>query len=172
MLVCDKAPYSGHFGFRKTIRKTATKSTWRGIQGDAKKYCASCESYQLNKKGQRRRAQLDCDGEVAELFEGTALGIVGSLPRTTEGNRYTVVFVYHFTKPLPDPKTETVAKAFVESLVLRHRFPEQVLTARGTNCVYNLMNETWRLLGIYKVVTTAYCLELNGVVEVLNETIK
>lgn len=53
---------------------------------------ASCESRQTG------RAPLELFGEVSEPFERTALDIVGPLPITTEGNRYVLVFVDHFTK--------------------------------------------------------------------------
>lgn len=123
------------------------------------------------------RAPLEHYGEVAEPFERMALDIVGPLPTTTEGNRYILVFVDHFTKlaeavPLPDQKAETVARAFVERVVLRHGVPQQELMDRGINFISNLMNETCRLLGIRKLTTTAYHPESNGAVERLNQTIK
>lgn len=171
------APYSGHFGFKKTLRKITAKYVWRGMHRDVKSYCASCESCQLRKSGQRRRAPLELFGEVNEPFERTALDVVGPLPITTEGNKYVLVFVDHFTKfaealPLRDQKAETVARAFVERIVLRHGVPQQLLTDQGTNFVSGLMKETCRLLGIKKLTTTAYHPESNGAVERLNKTIK
>lgn len=50
------APYSGHFGFKKTLRKITAKFVWRGMYQDVKSYCASCESCQLRKSSDRASA--------------------------------------------------------------------------------------------------------------------
>lgn len=171
------APFSGHFGVRKTLAKISAKYIWTGMRGDVKRHCDSCESCQLRKTGQRKRAPMERFNEVREPFERTALDIVGPLPTTTEGNKYVLVFVDHFTKyaealPLKDQKAETVARAFVEKIVLRHGTPQQLLTDQGTNFVSRLMKETCRILNIRKLTTTAYHPESNGAVERLNKTLK
>lgn len=73
--------------------------------------------------------------------------------------------------PLVDQKAETVARAFVEKVVLRHGVPKQLLTDQGTNFVSRVMKEVYDLLGIKKLQTTAYHPECNDAVEMLNQTL-
>ncbi|KAM7304674.1 uncharacterized protein ISCGN_014574 [Ixodes scapularis] len=64
------------------------------------------------------------------------MDIMGPLPLSTQGNRYLLVFVEHLTRyaevtPMPDQRAETVARLFVERVVMRHGTPQQLLTDRG-----------------------------------------
>lgn len=59
---------------------------------------------------------------VSEPFEIVAMDIVGPLPLTEAGNKYILVFGEYLTKwpeafPIPDMKTDTIAKIFVEQIV-------------------------------------------------------
>lgn len=98
------------------------------------------------------------------------------LPTTTKGNKYVLVFTDHLTKyaelvALSDQTAETVARAFVDKIVLRHGVSRQLLTDRGTNFVSRLMRDIFELLGVDKRQTTPYHRECNGAVERLNQTL-
>lgn len=172
------APYAGHFGEKKTRQKIEKSFFWSDMRKEIKHYCACCESCQLRKTSkQRKRAPLQVFGEVTRPFERTAMDIVGPLPCTADGHRYILMFVDHLTRfaealPLFDQKAETVARAFVEKIVLKHGVPHQLLTDQGSNFVSGLMTEVCKLLGVERLRTTPYHPEANGAVERLNQTVK
>lgn len=98
------------------------------------------------------------------------------LPACTEKKRYIVLFMNHFTKfeediPLPNQRAETVTRAIVERVILKHGAPQLLLTDGGTNFVSKFVSDTCRLPGVKRLTTTAYYPEANGVVEWPNKTI-
>ncbi|KAG8229166.1 hypothetical protein J437_LFUL009883 [Ladona fulva] len=114
--------------------------------------------------------------EVTTPLHRVSMDIVGPLPSTYKGDRYVLTFQDAFTKypeaiALPNQKTETVARAFVENIVLRHGAPRQLLTDRGTNFTSQLMKEVCKILGIRKLQTTAYHPAGNGLVERSHRTL-
>lgn len=126
------APYSGHFGVRKTRRRLERYYFWFRMGQDIRAYCARCSSCLERKSPKhRKRAPLQQFPEVTRPFERTAMDIMGPLPTTTQGNKYVLVFTDHLTKyaevvALPDQTAETVARAFVDKIVLRHGVPRQL----------------------------------------------
>lgn len=171
------APYAGHLGARKTTLRIKESCFWEGMRKDIKTYCATCASCCLRKSPKNvAPAPLQVFQEVASPFERTAMDIMGPLPTSSEGNRYILVFIDHLTRyaeaiAMPDQKAETVARAFVDKVVLRHSAPQQLLTDRGTNFTSQLMREVYGMLGVKKLQTTAYHPQCNGAVERLNHTI-
>lgn len=177
MRTAHDAPYAGHMGFRKTLERVARDFYWQGMSRDVQEYCGRCSSCTLGKvpKG-RRPAPLQVFEEVSKPFQRTSMDIVGPLPLSTAGNRYLLVFVDHLTKysevmPMANQRAETVARLFVEQVVLRHGAPQQLLTDQGTNFTSRLLREVCDLLGIRKLRTTPYHPACNGAVERLNQTI-
>lgn len=174
--VFHDAPYAGHFGVMKTQRRLERYYYWQGMRSDVKEYCANCRSCLERKTPKNRRpAPLQEFEEVSTPFERVGMDILGPLPTTTTGNKYVLVCVDHLTKyaeitALPDQKAETVARAFVETVVLRHGVPRQLLTDQGSNFVSRLMKDVYNLLGIDKRQTTPYHPACNGAVERLNQT--
>lgn len=171
------APYAGHMGPRKTLERVSRDFFWHGMTRDVQEHCRRCLSCTLGKvpKG-RKPAPLQVFEEVSKPFQRTSMDIVGPLPVSTEGNRYLLVFVDHLTRysevmPMPNQRAETVARLFVENVVLRHGAPQQLLTDQGTNFTSKLLREVCSLLGIRKLQTTPYHPECNGAVERLNQTI-
>lgn len=170
-------PYSGHRGTGKTSERVREKYFWHGMQKKVQNYCAQCVSCIRHKASHnRRRAPLQVFEEVAHPFQRAGMDIVGPFPTTTEGNRYLLVFVDHLTKysevvAMPDQKAETVAKKFVELVILRHGVPQQILTDQGPNFTSRLFQDVCTLLRIRKLQTTAYHPQCNGAVERLNQTL-
>lgn len=77
-----------------------------------------------------------------EPFEIIAVDILGPLPLTTFGYKYIIVFFEYLTKlqeayPLPDTKSETVARIFVEKIVCRHGAPKKLLSDQIANFMSN-----------------------------------
>ena len=69
-------------------------------------------------------------------FERCALDIVGLTGVTNKGNRYILTFQDDLTKfmaaiPIPTQDAETIAREFVENIVLKYGIPEVILTDQG-----------------------------------------
>ena len=98
------------------------------------------------------------------------------LPITASGNRYIAVFMDYLTKwpeefAIPDQKTETVVKLFVEQIVCRHSILEELLSDRGTNFLSNVIQEVCQLLNIKKINTSGCHPQTDGLVEKFNSTL-
>jgi hypothetical protein len=106
-----------------------------------------------------------------------AMDIMGPLTQSgKEGNQYILVMGeyltrYIITAPMPDQTAETVARTFVNNVILIHGVPEKVLTDQGTNFQSDLMNILYKQYGITRVKTTAYRPQCDGMVERVNRTL-
>ena len=99
------------------------------------------------------------------------------LPCSEQGNRHVVDFQDMFTKwpmvfPVPDQKTERIARLLCEEIVPLFGVPEALLTDRVTNLLSHLMQDVCAMLGTEKLNTTAYHPQCDGMVELFNRTLK
>lgn len=168
----------GHQGTRKTVLKVQTEFYWPGLQADAKRFVASCDSCQrTTPRGHTRKAPLVKVPVIETPFQRVAIDIVGPLnPKSAQGNRYVLTMVDYATRypdavALPSIETERVAEALVE-MFSRVGVPREVLSDRGTNFTSDVMKEVSRLLSIKQLHTTPYHPMANGLVERFNGTLK
>ena len=77
-----------------------------------------------------------------------------------------------FAFPVPDQKTERIARLLVEEVLPCFGVPEALLSDRGTTLLSHLMLDMWKMLGIDKINTTAYHRQCDGAVERFNRTLK
>ena len=93
------------------------------------------------------------------------------LPQTDRGNKYVLVFQDFLTKwpfafPIPDQKSSRIAELLVSEVVPVFGVQPCFLT------VSHLMQDVCKLLGIWKLNTTAHHPECDGMVERFNRTLK
>ena len=79
---------------------------------------------------------------VGGQFHRVAVDVL-TLPHTTRGNRYVVVFVDYLTKwpeafPTADHTAETIAQLLVDHINCRHGVPVELLSDRGPDFMSNL----------------------------------
>jgi len=103
-------------------------------------------------------------------FERCALDIVGPSGVTNTGNRYILTFQDDLTKfvaaiPIPAQDAETVARGFVQNIVLKYGIPEAILTDQGANFLSEIFTHVCKLLQIKKVQTTAFHPDSNSGLE-------
>ncbi|XP_023212687.1 uncharacterized protein LOC111615516 [Centruroides sculpturatus] len=155
-------PVGGYLGARKMQQKLQTLFYWQNMNRDIKTHCQECQRCAIHKrKDKRTEAEIQLFSPLTHLFERTAMDIIGPLPITTNGNKYILVFVDHFSRyaeaiPLPNIHSKTIAKAFVTNIVLRHSTPVQLLTDRAPNLISKMFKEVCELLHIKLLHTTAY----------------
>jgi hypothetical protein len=75
---------------------------------------------------------------ILEPWHTIGMDIVGPLPTSANGNKYIFTLMDYMTKwpdafAIPDQKTETLAKIFVEEVCCRHGIPAKIITDMGSN---------------------------------------
>ncbi|KAG5870343.1 hypothetical protein JTB14_038039 [Gonioctena quinquepunctata] len=100
-----------------------------------------------------KKTPLQSFTSTTEPWELTSIDVVGPLVISLNGNRYLLTFPDYFTKfveaiSLPDQKANTIARAFVENITVRHGSSERILTDREANFTSSLFKETCKVLGI------------------------
>ena len=113
---------------------------------------------------------------VDRVFQIIGVDVM-ELPKTSRGNNFVVVFQDFLTKfplvfPVPDQKSERLARLLVEQVVPLFSVPEALLSDRGANLLSHLMTDVCQLLGVKKLNTTSYHPQCDGLVERFNRTLK
>lgn len=164
-------PLGGHLGMNRTMERIKQFKSWTNMKQDIEDYIRKCEICQKNKITQRKtKMPLEITTTPDVVFEKCALDIVGPLTETLNGNRYLLTFQdelskYTLATPLRTQDAETVAKAFVQEVILKFGIPQVVLTDQGSNFMSEVFRNMCKLLKIKKINTTAYHPETNGALE-------
>ena len=178
MEVAHGSIMSGHMGIKKTTDKIQSSFYWPGIQGDATRFCKSCDVCQkIVSKGSVPKVPLEKMPLIDKPFKGVAIDLVGPIsPPSEEGHRYILTLVdfsthYPEAVPLKNIHTETVAEALVDTFS-HLGVPEEILSDLGTQFLSDCMREVTRLLRIKQLTTTPYHPMCNGLTEKFNRTMK
>ena len=167
---------NGHLGTRRTRFQVRRRAYWVGWSQDVKRFCQRClECNQYHRGGPPRQGLLQ-PIPVGEPWDRVSLDITGPHPKSSNGKVYILTIIDQFTKyvesaALPNQEAKTVAKAFMEHVILRHGAPLQILTDRGTNFESALFRELCILMKTDKVRTTAYEPRTNGMLERFHRTL-
>jgi len=89
---------------------------------------------------------------------------------TTEGHIYILTFQDELSKytmaiPIPRQDAETIARVFVEEIVLKFDIPQVLLTDQGSNFLSELFTNVCKLLKIKKLQSTVFRPQTNGALE-------
>ncbi|KAG5892262.1 hypothetical protein JTB14_034213 [Gonioctena quinquepunctata] len=147
------SPMAGHPGQQKTLMSLKRRFLWPNMRTDVIKYCTSCDACNRRKTSPHvKKAPLQRFTPTTEPWELTSMDVVGPLVTSLNGNRYLLTFQDYFTKyveaiPLPDQKADTIARAFVENVIVRH-VRQKLLTDRGANFTSTLFKEVCKVLRI------------------------
>ena len=109
-------------------------------------------------------------------FQWIAMDIVGPLPWTQRGNQFILAicdYATHYPEAIALPSVEAikVAKELVK-LFSHVGISEEILIDQSTNFMSTMMEEIYRLLHIKRIRTTPYHLQIDGLVERFNGTLK
>lgn len=145
------------------------------MRADVRQFCRACISC-ASRKGPGRAVRPPLNPiPVKKPFHRVAVDVL-TMPLTSRGNRYIVVFMDYFTKwakafAVPDQQASTIARLLVDNIVCRHGVPEELLSNRGSNFLSDLIMEMCRVLGIKKLNTSGYHPQTDGLVEKFNSTL-
>src|SRR6218665_44187 len=160
----------GHLGVRRTKHQIRRRAYWIGWAKDVKRYCKRCRQCCQYRSGLPPRQGPLQPIPCGEPWERVSMDITGPHPRSSQGNVYILTMMDQFTKfveavPIANQEATTVAKAFVETVVVRYGVPLQILTDQGRNFEGQVFSEMCRLLEIDKARTTTYHPRCNGMIE-------
>jgi transposase InsO family protein len=114
---------------------------------------------------------------ASKPFEKCALDIVGPSPETRKGNKYILTFQDELSKflvamPIQRQDAETVAREFVNQVILKVGTPIKILTDQGSNFLSEIFKNTCKMLKIKKLQTTAFHPESNAGLERSHRVLK
>lgn len=129
--------------------------------------CPECNRYHRGKLPRQGFLQTIPFGEP---WEKLSIDITGPHPKSRRDNIYILTMMCQFSKyvevaALPNQEAATVAKALVETVIVRYGCPLQILSDRGTNFESKLFQELCQLLGIDMIGSTSYKPTTNGMIE-------
>jgi hypothetical protein len=102
------------------------------------------------------------------------IDLLGKFPKSHDNKLYVVVFTDHCTRfvitgALEDIRAETVAKFFIEKVLLIFGAPRKMLSDQGKQFVSALMQSILDLIGTDHVRTSAYHAQTNSIIENFNK---
>ncbi|UYV65658.1 hypothetical protein LAZ67_3004988 [Cordylochernes scorpioides] len=149
---------------------------WPNMNKDIRKWAQACVNCQKCKVSIHTKSEIGKYQEVDERFRVVHIDLIGPLP-PSNGNIYCLTCIDRYTSwmevfPLPDMKSETVARAFYENWIVRFGTPHTVISDQGKQFTSQLFKDLTTLCGIKLRHSTAYHPQCNGKIERLHRTIK
>ncbi|EFP06104.1 hypothetical protein CRE_05815 [Caenorhabditis remanei] len=173
------AHLGAHLGAEKTEASIGRRFYWNNITRDIRNFVRKCEACQRRKINPHAETKEPM-GHLELLgrpWERVHADICGPWPVTKDGNRYVFTIKDDFTKytlaiPIEKQDAATMAKIFVETIVLKFGAPKILLTDNGTNFKSDLFEEMLRTMKIQHNLTAPYHKSANGTVERAHRTIE
>ncbi len=165
------SPLGGHLGFEKCYQKVVKRFYWKHMTKDIKHWIKQCTLCQMVSIPQHQEdIGFIHSIPVLEPWHTIGMDIVGPFPVSKSGNKYILTIVDYLCKwpeafAIPDQKTETIVKIFVEEVVCRHGIPAKIITDQGTNFMSGIFADVCRILKIEKLHITACNSRANGLVK-------
>ena len=166
---------AGHLGVGKTRKQVQRRAYWTAWRTDVElfcKHCRPCNQYHRGAVPRQGHLQSMKVGYPSERWQVDLTG-----PHVPVGGlRYIMTAEDSFTRfivavPIRDKSAITVARAFIDHVVLKFGAPMSVLTDLGTEFQNELWSEMFRLFGIQRLKTTAWNPSTNGRIERWHRTI-
>lgn len=166
----------GHLGVRRTRLQIQRRAYWVGWSADVKRFCRRCARCCQYHRGPPPRQGPLQPILCGEPWEWISVDITGPHPRSRRGHIFILTMMDNFSKfeeavVLSNQEASTVAKALVETVVVRYGVPPQILSDQGTNFDGIVFKEMCRLLDIDKLHTTSYHPQANGLIERFHRTL-
>ena len=163
-------PLHGHQGATKLTRMINKRYFWPKLKKDALKYTNACWS--CTKRKTTRNMGYDKETPILSKkpWDTVAIDFVGKCRTSDKGNCWILTIIDCFTRypiliPLPDRKSETVAKALYYHLICQHGCPKRILSDRAKEFISESIQEVYDRFGIRMVTTSGYNPSANGICE-------
>ena len=134
--------------------------------------CLTCELFKPAKENTRAKLQPIKSTKSFEIIE---IDFIGPLPETTNGNKYILSVVDHFSKyaityATPKQDTQTVIECLTK-LFAEFGVPSKILSDQGRMFVSKTFLDFCALWNAKKITSTSYHPQTQGLVERFNGTV-
>ncbi len=159
----------------RTLLQARMLYYWPTIRVDIIQYIDKCQSYAENHGSVARPVSIKSYPIPTEPWETLAIDLL-KLPLTTEGHKYLLVCIDHFSRfsilvPLKDKQAKTVARALIDEVFCKFNTPTTLLSDNGTEFNNNTLDAICTEYGIQQTNIIAYHPASNGLVERNNRKI-
>ena len=160
---------SGHQGVTRTLYRIRTRFYWPRSEKTVRKYVESCKECQHTKRKTNKHEGLLQPIITLSPFQIVALDLMGPYP-PSKNKTFVIVIIDLYTRylelgALPNSKSETIARFFMERTVLRHGSPAKILTDNAQYFNSNFLEELVNILTLKHLRTTNYRPQTNGSAE-------
>ena len=168
--------FHGHLGVRKTLDKIRTRFYRPALKNRTITFIKTCLICQKIKNPQTMHKAKLQPLLPTRPFQVVTVDIIGPLPLSKGGNMYILVVCDHFSKwvalfALHNTTADKVAKRLI-SLMMIHGLFINILTDGAKNFQSELLAKVYELLDIFKLKTSPYHPECDGLTERFNRTLK
>ena len=175
-----EGPGGAHQAAKATSAKVIRCFWWPDLKRDVRLYIACCPVCErFLKVKQTPRAGLR-SMDVGGRGDCLAMDVVGgrdSFPLTPRGHCYILTMIDCFTRyavavPLINQSAEVLIAAIIGNYITVYGTPRRILTDQGRNFESEEFAKFCNLFRIFKIRTTAYRPQSNGICERFNQTLK
>ena len=162
--------YSGHNGFRRTYNAMKRQYYWPGMRKDILRHCKRCHQCALQNQG-TGEVGFDHFNVPSLPMEFICMDLVGPIsPQTSRGSKYILTVIdmltgYTIAVPITDKRSETVCKAYRDSVYCIFGGSSRILTDNGTEFKSKEMKQICEDLDIKQVFSPVYTPQANGRLE-------
>ena len=165
-----ETPSGGHVGINKLIQKLRRNYYWTNMKSSITNFVKNCISCKINKHAKNTKEVYEKSTTPIKAFDLISIDTVGPFTRSSKGNRYALTVQCDLTKyivtiPLIDKQANTLAKAFVENVILIYGCPKTIKSDMGTEYKNEVFHEVCKELNINQKFSTAYHPETIGALE-------
>jgi len=155
----------------KTYDRMKLFTSWPCMKQELEEYIKRCDICQRNKITQNKtKLPMKVTTTPEVVWDKCAVDIVGPLNQTAEGHKYVLTFQDELSKftlaiPIVQQDAMTVARAFVEEIILKFGIPQSMLTDQGSNFMSEVFGNVCKILKIKRIKCTAYHPQTNSALE-------
>lgn len=172
-----------HTGMHSTVKFIKARYFWPHLDKTIRSWARECLQCQKSKIIRHTKSPIEPFSIPGSRFEVVHIDIVGPLPpasppsASSTSYRYLLTCIDRVTRwmeaiPMTDVTATSCAYAFISGWISRFGVPLYVVTDRGAQFESELFQELSKRIGFYKLRTTAYHPQANGLVERFHRTLK
>lgn len=178
-------PWSGHFGFKKTMAALRAKYYWPNMKSNVKDYVDTCQICQKAKAPRHKsHGRLQVLQEVKNPWSSITMDFITGLPSSfsTRGKKRDqdaiLVVVDRYTKMaryLPCSKkldAEDLAELLVREIFEKHGVPENIVSDRGVLFTSKYWSTFCFYLRVTRKLSTAFHSQTDGQTEIQNQILE
>ncbi|PIC44089.1 hypothetical protein B9Z55_004579 [Caenorhabditis nigoni] len=160
----------GHFNWRKTKSKIIRRYFWPDMSKEIFEKSRACPKCQAKNPPNPSFKEKLVPVVTSKVFQKVGLDLAGPLRTTERNNKYILNIICWFSKfvisvPLPDARSDTVARALLTECVLRYGAMTELVSDNATTFTSNAFGEFCELLKIQHHKAIPYHSKGNGATE-------